>query len=95
MNEMKYTIIDLIIFVVWPAIILLSLYIAVKRKNKEAIVPFSIATFFIILSAWSSAYQEIANTNLREGWNFLLALVTFITCILGTIFGMVAFVKKE
>ena len=84
----------IIYFVVWPVTILFFLYIAVKRKNKEAIVPLSIASFLLIFSSLLSAYEKFTNTLFGE-WNFGTALVTFIASFICSILGLVAFVKKE
>lgn len=91
---MIFKIVHLIYFIIWPAIILISLYIAVKRKIKEAIVPLSIASFFLIFGSVLAAYEKFTNSELGEV-NFGIALVTFIISFICSIIGLVAFVKNE
>lgn len=87
------TIIYLIFSVVWPATILFALYVALKRKNKGAILPLLIASFLLISVALMSSYEELTTSQLGE-MNFLLILVTLIPSFVCSIFGLCALIKN-
>ncbi len=67
-----------------------------RQKNKESIVPLSIAAFFLGCLWLLIAYDELSNHQIGklDDCEFL-GLIPGIITILCTIFGSVALVKKE
>jgi hypothetical protein len=92
----KYYIISLIILITWSSLVLFGLRAGVRQKNRQSIIPLSIAAFFLGCLWVLIGYDEISNHQIgkMDDCGFL-GLIPGIITILCTIFGLVALVREE
>jgi surface polysaccharide O-acyltransferase-like enzyme len=90
------TIISYGIFVGWTLLVVRGLYVGSRRKNKQSIIPLSIATFFLACLWLLTVYDKFSNHRIGKMDDCgLLGVIPFIITLICTIFGLVALVRNE